>query len=153
MCLNRQILSPPQDLTGRLQTSANRVLTAVDWPPAAAQQRLGSADEATAGGGAGAAADGGTAAADPQAGIPAETSQQLAPAAGHRAGAATPGARAGAASEAGSGGEVQERLARWTRQLSVFRFAVQDWTERLWQVRNIQMSSSPCSLWMNCQWW
>lgn len=108
-----------QDVTGRLQTSANRVLTAVDWPPPAAQQPQSASS----------AAENGLAANKPGANAAAhdEASQ-------HRDDTGEGSELAAPQSADGGGREAEQRLARWARQLAVFRFAVQDWTERLWQV-------------------
>jgi hypothetical protein len=107
-----------QDVTGRLQTSANRVLTAVDWPPPAAQQPPGNGAAAQA-----ATNDGHGAGTDAAQGDerPADCLES--------------GAMAHAHSADSGGIEAEQWLARWARQLSMFRFAMQDWTERLWQVR------------------
>ena len=103
-----------QDVTGRLQTSANRVLTAVDWPPPAAQQP---------------ASNGTLAAADQKPGT-----ENVSGAEDQHSARESTNALAPADSADSGSTESEQWLARWARQLSVFRFAMQDWTERLWQV-------------------
>lgn len=118
-------------------------MTAVDWPPAAAeaapQARHANSSGRLASSSDGLAPDGDTVSAAADSKPPAKAAAECAASSGSNLdGAASAQAAqwpaAGRGSETGSNGEAQERLARWMRQLSMFRFAAQDWTERLWQV-------------------
>lgn len=197
-----------QDLQQRMQASANRVLTAVDWPPAPVEAASGSAaatqpaaaslGAAAAGSSAGSGElelerfasapsqpmasglvtdtdsrgpceeNGGGGSGVPE--VPPELAEQYSGGAsggggagggslgnasesrevshGGRSGAGGGGCGIGAGGSSGgpeaahrssSGGGEGEVLTRWARQLAVFRFAAQDWTERFWQVRFVSL--------------
>lgn len=184
-----------QDLSQRMQASANRVLTAVDWPPAEpeASKSSGSGSGPAAAsarhGGSGRVRRAGTPAeqsagseqlerfasagsaplsAEPgqptdtdgwgledQSGSHGETGvtqaghtdsgadlkrlSQRRPSSGlaHDADAADVARTSSGVGSGSSGSSEGETLTRWARQLAVFRFAAQDWAERLWQVRKI----------------
>lgn len=108
-----------QDLAKQLQSSAHKALTAVDWPPSAmaasaSSQRLQRRSAR-------------------QLDVPSEQQglqtdrQSEVQTAEARVSDSTDGSGLG-------GGVFLRRVFHWLRQAALMRYAVQDWTERLWRV-------------------
>lgn len=130
-----------QALSQRVQTSATRVLTAVEWPPAEPTANADSA-KPTATAENGGSADDDTGSDNP--GM--KTADDHADGNRNSDRAETPSSHRprnsrSTPSSAESGGEG-ETLPKWVSQLVVFRFAAQDWAEEFWQVLNIQSQVS-----------
>ena len=117
---NLTLLLSFQDLAKQLQSSAHKALTAVDWPPSAmaagiSSQRLQRRSSARR-----------LDVSSEQQGLQTDGQSEVHTAEA-RVSVSTDGSGLG-------GGVFVRRVFHWLRQAALLRYAVQDWTERLWRV-------------------
>ena len=117
---NLTLLPSFQDLAKQLQSSATKALNAVDWPPSsmaagASSQRLQRRSSARR-----------LAIPSEQQGLQIDGQSEVQTGEAQVSGS-TDGSGRG-------GGAFLRRVFYWLRQAALLRYAVQDWTERLWRV-------------------